>query len=173
MSENFPESRYLQFHVERVHQCSAKPCRNGHRARQTFHFFVKHLTEKWMEERAHLFHGFMVLGIIVEGIAGLHSLHSRGWKQGKNLMMWGFLLYLLPSHLPGSGAEKASSFLITFSMFLESFVSYFKYEHCVKMFFILSHLVILKNKHLCLNHHSYCILKYFLLVFWPSQIMGK
>lgn len=142
MLENFPESRYLQFHVERVHQCSAKPCRNGHHARQTFHFFIKHLTEKWMEERAHLFHGFMVLGIIVEGIAGLHSLHSRGWKQGKNLMMWGFLLYLFPSHLPGSGAEKASSFLITFSMFLESFVSYFKYENCVKMFFILSYLVI-------------------------------
>lgn len=85
-----------------------------------------------MKERtylSYLFHSFMVLGIIVEGTAGLHSLHSMGWKQWKNLMMWGFLLYLFPSHLLGlteSGVEKESSFFIAFSMFLESSVPYFK-----------------------------------------------
>lgn len=68
------------------------------------------------------------------GLSGAAQLTSQGLEAVEESDDVGISPLFIPFSLPGSGAEKASSFLITFSMFLELFVSYFKYENCVKCF---------------------------------------
>ena len=83
------------------------PCQIRYHVSQSFHCYIKYLTESWKEARAHLFHGFCGsahhgrVHSRAECTVGLHSEHSRGWKQRKSTGDVGISHLLMPFFLPG------------------------------------------------------------------------